>query len=186
MTAPCLVVISGPTAVGKTTLRERLLEDDRYVYSVSATTRTPRPGEVDGRDYHFLDLAEFDRRIDAGEFLEHAVVHGNRYGTLVSQVEATVAQGRIPILEIDVQGAAEIRASGQPAIFVFILPPSMEELRHRITARSTEDPATAERRLHRAEAEVKEAPLYDLQAINDDLERCLGEIRTFLEGRFVD
>ena len=184
MSPPCLVVLSGPTAVGKSTLRQRILEDQRFAFSVSATTRPPRPGEVDGRDYHFLDTAEFTRRLQAGEFLEHAQVHGNRYGTLRPAIDRTVAQGRIPILEIDVQGAASIRDSGQRAVFVFVMPPSMEALRQRITSRNTEDPATVERRLARAEAEVREAPLYDLQAVNDDLERCLGEIREFLEQRF--
>lgn len=184
MTGPRLVVLSGPAGVGKTTVRQRLLEDARFAFSVSATTRPPRPGETDGVDYHYLSPEEFERRVAAGLFLEHAEFCGNRYGTLRSEVDKTLAEGRIPLLEIDVQGAEILRQDDQPTVSVFIEPPSLEELENRIRGRRTEDEESTQRRLRRAREELARASLYDVVVVNHDVDRCVDEIRTELLGRF--
>jgi guanylate kinase len=175
-----MLVISGPSGAGKSTICKKLLEDPRVVFSVSATTRKPRPGEVDGRDYHFLDVAEFRKRIERGEFLEHAEVYGNLYGTLRAPMRAALEQGRVYLLEIDVQGANQLRALGEPGVYVFIAPPDFEELRKRLKGRGTESPEVLERRLHKAEDEWRERVRYDHVVVNDDLARAVGEIRALV------
>ena len=175
-----MVVISGPSGSGKSTICKRLLQDKRVVFSVSATTRAKRPGEVDGRDYHFLTKEEFKHRVERGEFLEHAEVYGNMYGTLRAPMEGVLAEGKIYLLEIDVQGANQLRALGEPGTYIFITPPDSEELRRRLAQRGTETPEMLERRLHKAEDELREREKYDHVVTNDELERAVGEIRRLI------
>lgn len=172
-----MLVISGPSGSGKSTICKRLLEDSRVHFSVSATTRAPRKGEVDGRDYRFLDPQTFRRLIREGAFIEHAEVHGNMYGTLRAPMEEALARGEVFLLEIDVQGALQLRALREPGLYIFIAPPDMEILRRRLVGRGTDAPEVVERRLKKAEDEMREAVKYDHVVVNDDLERALGEVR---------
>jgi len=172
-----MVVISGPSGSGKSTICKKLLEDPRIVFSVSATTRPRRPGEVDGRDYHFISTEEFREKLAHGEFIEHADVFGNLYGTLRGPLEDALVHGRIYLLEIDVQGALQLKDLGEPGIYVFISPPDFEELRRRLQKRGTEAPEVLERRLHKAEDEYRERVKYDHVVVNDDLERAVAEVR---------
>lgn len=178
-----LIVVSGPTASGKSTLWRRLVERPHVCFSVSATTRPPRAGEVDGRDYWFVSPAEFERRVAAGEFIEWATVHGRRYGTLRAEVERALAAGKDLVLEIDVQGAEQIRASGFEAISIFVEPPSLEVLEARLRARGTEDEAEIQRRLAIVRAEMAEAQHYDHRVVNDDLERMVAQVEGILGYR---
>jgi guanylate kinase len=149
-------VITGPSGVGKGTLIRGLLENlPELELSVSATTREPRPGERDGFDYHFLTPAEFERRAAAGEFLEHATYSGNRYGTLRSEVERKLNQGRPVVLEIEVQGARQVRETMPDAIAVFIAPPSRQALRARLIGRGTDAPRQVDARMRTAERELE-------------------------------
>lgn len=172
-----MLLISGPSGSGKSTLCKRLLQDPRVEFSVSATTRAPRPGERNGVEYHFLTKDEFKRKIAEGAFLEHAEVYGNMYGTLRAPMERAIAAGRVYLVEIDVQGALQLKALDVPGIYVFVAPPSFEALRKRLTGRGTESPEVLERRLQKAEDEYRERVKYDHVVVNDDLERAVGEIR---------
>ena len=172
-----MLVISGPSGAGKSTICRKLLEDPRVEFSVSATTRKPRPGEVDGRDYRFIQAQDFRRMISEGAFLEHAEVYGNLYGTLRAPVRDALVSGKVYLLEIDVQGANQLRALGEPGLYVFIAPPDFEELRKRLVARGTEAPVVLERRLHKAEDEWRERVNYDHIVVNDDLSRAVAEVR---------
>ena len=181
-----LVVLAGPTAVGKGTLVRALRAHNPEVWvSVSATTREPRPGEVDGVDYHFLTRQEFDRMILAGDFLEWATVHGeHRYGTPKAPVLEHLALGQPSILEIDLQGARQVRMSMPDAVFVFLAPPSWEELVRRLEGRGTEDAEERERRLATARLELEAATEFDITIVNDDLERAVRELeRIVLDAR---
>lgn len=172
-----MVVISGPSGSGKSTICKKLLEDPRVVFSVSATTRKMRPGEVDGRDYHFITTDEFRRRAQNGEFIEHAEVFGNMYGTLRAPMESALGAGKLYLLEIDVQGALQLKTMGEPGVYVFIAPPDFEELRRRLSNRGTEAPEVLERRLHKAEDEYRERVKYDHVVVNDVLDRAVREVR---------
>lgn len=172
-----VLVVSGPSGCGKSTLCRRLLEDPRVEFSVSATTRTPRAGEVDGRDYHFLTPAEFRTRIAEGAFIEHAEVYGNLYGTLRRPMDDAVAGGRVYLIEIDVQGALQLKELEVAGIYVFIAPPSLEVLRARLTGRGTDAPDVVERRLQKATDELREQHRYDHVIVNEDLEAALAELR---------
>ena len=172
-----VLLISGPSGCGKSTICKRLLEDDSVVFSVSATTRAPRPGEVDGTHYHFLSVDEFKARIRAGDFVEHAEVHGNMYGTLREPMQAAIAAGKTYLVEIDVQGALQLKALEVDGIYVFVAPPSFEVLRQRLSGRGTETPEVLERRLKKAEDEYRERVKYDHIVVNDDLDRAVTEIR---------
>jgi len=172
-----MLVISGPSGAGKSTICKKLLDDSRVQFSVSATTRKPRPGEVDGRDYRFILPEDFRRMISEGAFLEHAEVYGNLYGTLRAPVRDALVGGKVYLLEIDVQGANQLRALGEPGLYVFIAPPDFEELRKRLVARGTEAPEVLERRLHKAEDEWRERVNYDHIVVNDDLTRAVAEVR---------
>lgn len=174
---PRLFVISGPAGVGKGTLvaRVRELRPD-LDETVSATTRSPRPGEVEGVSYHYLSDEEFARRVAAGDFLEHAEVHGHSYGTLRSEVESRIARGRSVILEIDYQGAFQVREAFPAAVLVFIEPPSFEELERRLLGRGTEDEEHIELRLHNARHEIEIGEQYDVRIVNDEVERASREL----------
>ena len=172
-----MLLISGPSGAGKSTICDRLREDEGVVFSVSATTRTPRPGEVDGVDYHFVSKEEFRRRIRAGDFIEHAEVYGNMYGTLRQPMEEAITAGKVFLVEIDAQGALQLMALEVPGIYVFIAPPDFETLRRRLARRATESPEGLERRLRKAEDEYRERVKYDHVVTNDDLERAVAEVR---------
>ena len=175
-----MVVISGPSGSGKSTICRRLLEDPRVVFSVSATTRKRREGEVDGRDYVFLAREEFKKKVEQGDFIEHAEVYGNMYGTLRAPMVQALAEGKLFLLEIDVQGANQLRALGEPGTYVFIAPPDFDVLRRRLAGRGTETPEMLERRLHKAEDEWRERAKYDHVVVNDDVDRAVEEIRKIL------
>jgi len=175
-----MVVISGPSGAGKSTVCRRILEDERVEFSISATTRPIRPGERDGRDYYFMSADEFKRRVAAGAFIEHAHVHGNMYGTLREPMRAALAAGRLYLLEIDVQGALQMKAQEIPGLYIFISPPSFDELRRRLVGRATETPEVLERRLQKAEDEYRERIRYDHIVVNDDLELCIEEVRALM------
>ncbi len=178
-----LIVLSGPSGVGKDTVLERLLALEPGIrYSVSYTTRPPRPGEVDGTSYSFVDLDTFRDMEVAGAFLETATVHGHLYGTAAHRVEEAVARGDRIVLKIDVQGAAAVRARVPDAVLVFLLPPSVEELQARLRARETEDAASLARRQADAVRELAEAERYDHRVVNDDVERAAREILAIIAG----
>lgn len=166
-----LTVLAGPTAVGKGSLAERVRTHWPQVWmSVSATTRPPRPGEREGVHYHFVDDEEFDRLVAAGEMLEWAVVHGrHRYGTPRPPVEGALAEGKPALLEIDLQGARQVREAMPDALFVFLAPPSWEELVRRLVGRGTEDEQERERRLDTARVELAAEDEFDVTVINDEL-----------------
>jgi guanylate kinase len=170
-------VITGPSGVGKGTLIREVLERvDGLELSVSATTRAPRPGEADGRDYHFLDRAEFDRRVERGEFIEFATYSDNRYGTLRSEVEGRLAAGVSVVLEIEVQGARQVRAAMPEAVQVFIAPPEPDDLRRRLEGRGTDDPDAIDARLRTAEDELAAQDEFPYVVVNDDIERAASEL----------
>jgi guanylate kinase len=172
-----MLLISGPSGSGKSTICKRLLDDERVVFSVSATTRPMRAGEVDGKDYYFLSSEEFRVRAEAGDFIEFAEVYGNLYGTLRKPMNVALDAGKVYLVEIDVQGALQIKALGIAGLYVFIAPPDMEVLRQRLVNRGTESPEVLERRLGKAEDEFRERVKYDHIVINDDLERAVAEVR---------
>lgn len=176
-----LFVISSPSGGGKGTLIRRLLEAAPGVsYSVSWTTRSPRAGETDGVNYHFVTPEEFHRMRVAGGFLEWAVVHGHLYGTARSVVEQDLREGHDIILEIDVQGAAAVRAAMDSVVSVFILPPSFEVLRARLTRRMTERPEELELRLRNARGEVEQYRHFDYLVLNDEVERAAAQLTSIV------
>jgi guanylate kinase len=170
------VVVSGPSGVGKSVVVERLLEDPRFARAVTATTRAPRGDERDGVHYRFLAGDEFRRRVAEGWFLEHAVVYGNLYGTPREGVEAIVATGRHCVLVIDVQGAETLRRIGVDALFVFLEPPSLEELARRLRARGGDSSESVERRLADAREELRRGATWDHRIVNHDVDRAAREI----------
>lgn len=172
-----MVLISGPSGCGKSSIIQRLISDDRVEFSVSATTRPIREGEVDGVDYHFLSTEAFRSKVEEGAFIEWAEVYGNLYGTLREPMQAAIRAGHVFFVEIDVQGALQLRALGEPGVYVFIAPPSFEELERRLADRGTEAPEVLERRLKKAEDEYRERVKYDHVVINDQLDRAVAEVR---------
>ncbi len=172
-----LFIVSGPSGAGKSSLCAALLERcPKLVIAVSCTTRPPRPGEVDGREYHFLDRDLFEKQKAAGDFLEWAYVHGNMYGTRQSDVESVLASGRDVLLEIDWQGAAQVAARIPDAIRIFILPPSLEALRERLQARAQDDDDVIARRVAAASDEIKHADEAHIQIVNESFDEALGAL----------
>jgi guanylate kinase len=170
-------VITGPSGVGKGTLIAALRErHPELALSVSATTRPPRPGEQDGVAYHFMTEAEFQRRLENGEFVEHAGFAGHRYGTLRAELERRTRGGAPVVLEIELQGARQIREAMPDAVLIFIVPPSLEQLRERLLERGVDDPAGVERRLAIAQTELAARAEFPFVVVNDDLERAVSEL----------
>jgi guanylate kinase len=176
-------VITGPSGVGKgtliRTLRERMPELE---LSVSATTRPPRPGEQDGVDYHFLTDADFERRVEAGEFVEHATYSGRRYGTLRAELERRLRAGHPVVLEIEVQGARQVRRTMPEALQVFIAPPSRDALRTRLVGRGTDDAEQVEARLRTADRELEAQDEFAHVVVNDRLEDAVDELTAIVRG----
>ena len=184
---PRLFVISGPSGAGKGTLLAELRKQRPDLgLTVSATTRSPRPGEVDGTSYYFLSDEEFRRRIEAGEFVEWAEVHGHLYGTLVSEVKRLLAKGHSLVLEIDVQGALNVRKVYPDAVLVFIEPPSLQVLEERLRGRGTEDEASIELRLKNARHEMELADQYDVRIVNDTVDRAAQELGSVMRRFEMD
>jgi guanylate kinase len=180
---PLLLVLSSPSGGGKTSIARQLLAARGDVgYSVSATTRPPRGGEQDGRDYHFLTRAEFERRVDAGEFLEYAAYGGNLYGTLRGEIDRIFAARKHAVLDIEVEGARQIRHALPGAVQIFVLPPSGDELVRRLESRRTEDRAAVWRRLDRAEEELAAVGEYDYAIVNDDLAHAVAQVSAILDA----
>jgi len=177
-----LIVLSSPSGAGKSTLSRMLMEADAEItMSVSATTRPKRPGEKDGVDYHFVDESEFDRLIEAGEFVEWAPVFGYRYGTPKAPVKAALRDGRDILFDIDWQGTQQLHAAmGEDLVRIFLLPPSMTELERRLHSRGTDSDDVIADRMKRAESEISHWAEYDYVLVNDDAGRCLSQIRTIV------
>lgn len=185
---PFVLVLSAPSGCGKTTIARRLLAARHTLgYSVSATTRPPRPGERDGEAYHFLGTAEFARRVAAGDFVEWAEYAGHRYGTLRSELERVLGSGRVAVLDIEVQGARQVRRHFPDSVHVFLLPPSGAALAERLRGRLTEGAASYAARLERAAQEMLVVSEYDYVVVNDDLDAAVAEVGAILdaEGRRV-
>ena len=172
------LVVCAPSGTGKTTLIKRLVaEFPRFAFSVSCTTREPRPGEIPGKDYQFLSVEEFRQRRDAGFFAEWAEVHGNFYGTPLEATRTLLSEGRDVLFDIDVQGASQIRRTIPGARLIFILPPSKEELARRLRTRGTESETTFARRMANASVELMQAHWFNIWIVNDDLEEAWQKLR---------
>lgn len=178
-----LIVISGPSGTGKGTICEKLLaEDPSLTFSVSATTRYRRETEIDGVHYHFMTEEQYDQLLEEDAFLEHATVHGHRYGTLKSQVEKLMEQGLNVVLDIDPQGAKEVMRQRPDCVSIFILPPSYAALRVRLHTRNTDDPREIERRLGNAKGEIDQMLRYQYAVVNDDLELAYHQVSAIIEA----
>ncbi len=179
-----LFVLSSPSGAGKSTIARKLMEnDDQLSMSVSATTRPPRPGEVDGKDYHFVDVPTFKDMVGDGEFLEWAHVFGHRYGTPRGPVEASLEAGCDVLFDIDWQGAQQLyQEAGNDVVRVFVLPPSMIELERRLRARNTDSAEVIDARMERAASEIGHWDGYDYVLVNDDVERCYEQVHTILRA----
>ena len=178
------LVLVGPSGAGKTTIAARLVErhGGRFALSVSATTRGPRPGEEDGRDYHFVSRHDFDRMVRAGELAEWAEVHGERYGTPAANLVPAAEGGPVTVLDIDIQGARQVMRRAASALVIFILPPGPDEWIDRLAGRGTESPREIARRLRTALQELAEASSFDRFVVNADLERAAAEVLALVEG----
>lgn len=178
-----IFIISAPSGAGKTTLCKRILDQFQdMVYSISATTRKPRPGERDGVDYHFLSLEAFKEKIEQNRLAEWAEVHGNFYGTLRDSIEKTLSQGKDVLLDVDVKGAAQIQTLYDDAILIFVMPPSLEVLRSRLSVRASDSRNDIERRMKNAEEEVAARGMYHHVIVNDTLERAVSELSELIES----
>lgn len=179
-----MFIMSSPSGAGKTTISRMLLEADPAIrLSVSATTRPMRPGEVDGKDYHFVTQAEFDRMVEAEEFLEWAHVFGNSYGTPKAQVKAGLREGQDFLFDIDWQGTQQLyQKLERDVVRVFLLPPSIDELRRRLTGRGTDSADVIAARMERARAEISHWDGYDYVIVNDDIDECFAKVREILDA----
>lgn len=178
-------MLSAPSGAGKTTLCDNVRRAPDFVYSVSCTTRAPRRGEEDGKDYHFISEAEFQKRVDQGYFLEHATVHDHRYGTPLQAVKDTLGRGSDILLDIDVQGAQQIRTNTDPLIHsalvdVFLMPPTFAELEKRLRKRATDEEATIQRRLHNAREEMNHWREYRYVVLSGSMEEDLQHFRAVI------
>lgn len=172
-----IFILSAPSGAGKTTLCRHILERcPDMVYSISATTRAPRPGERDGVDYHFLSLETFKEKIETGRLAEWAEVHGNYYGTLRDSIEKTISQGKDLLLDVDVKGASSIQTLYDSCILIFIMPPSLEVLRSRLSIRGSNSPEDMARRMKNAEEEMAARGIYHHVIVNDTLDRAITEL----------
>lgn len=177
-----LIILSGPSGVGKGTILKEIMSDDSCALSISATTRAPREGELEGVNYFFKTQEEFQKMIEKNQLLEYAEFCGNFYGTPVEYVDSMLEQGKNVILEIEVQGALDVKKKRPEAVSVFISPPSFEELFERLKGRATEDMETIENRINRAKEEIKFIPQYDYEVINDRLENAIEEVKQILKS----
>jgi guanylate kinase len=180
------IILSAPSGGGKTTIAKTLLSRREDLgYSVSCTTRAPRPTEVPGRDYYFISRAEFLAKREEGAFAESAVVHGNLYGTLRSEVERVLATGKHVVMDIDVQGAVQFMRAFPHSVTIFILPPTAEVLLERLRARQTESPAQLAARLQSALQELQQVAEYEYIVVNDDLERAVSSVESIIDAETV-
>ena len=177
-----LIVVSAPSGCGKGTILAEVLKDEKFFYSVSATTRSPRPGETDGVNYHFLKKEQFEELIASGGMLEYAQYCDNYYGTPRDKVMEKLNEGKHVILEIEVQGAMQIREKCPDAVFIFIAPPSVGELRNRLAGRGTETAEVIEKRVSEAAHEISFAEKYDYVIVNDRLEEAIEDFRTVVRA----
>lgn len=176
-----LIVISGPSGAGKGTICKALLEKDPSIHvSVSATTRSPRPGEVDGENYYFLSMEEFKKRLEEDLFLEYAKVYDNFYGTPKENVMEQLKQGKDVLLEIDTEGALKVKEKFPEGVFIFILPPKIEDLKSRIVGRGTETEEDMEKRLNSAKEEIEKVHEYNYGVINDSVDRATSDVQSIL------
>jgi guanylate kinase len=175
-----LIVLSGPSGAGKGTICKALLSRGDYWLSVSATTRNPRVGEIEGKNYYFIDKDEFVNRVESGDFLEHAEVYGNYYGTPKSKVLSALDSGKNVILEIDIQGALKVKESYPGGVFIFILPPSMEELKQRIINRGSETKESLMTRFKSAYQEINYVSKYNYAVVNDTVEEAVKKIESII------
>ena len=183
MSKGTLFIVSGPSGCGKGTVLAEILKQDNAYYSVSATTRAPRPGEINGVNYHFLSKDEFERLIENGGMLEYANYCGNYYGTPKKPVEDMLTEGKNVILEIEVQGALKVMEKCPEAVSVFILPPSLKELRRRLHKRGTETEEVIEKRIGEAAGEIRKAVNYDYVMINGELEIAVSDLLSIINSQ---
>lgn len=181
MSKGLLIVVSAPSGCGKGTILSQVLKNEQFYYSVSATTRQPREGEIDGINYHFMNRLHFEELIQGNGMLEYAEYCDNYYGTPRKQVEAKLNEGKDVILEIEVEGAMKVKQSCPDAVFLFILPPSMSELRRRLDKRGTENEQTIEKRIAKAVSEIKAAQEYDYIMINADLAKAVQDFLAIID-----
>ena len=177
-----MLVISGPSGSGKTSICKRLLGDPEVQFSISATTRTPRPGEVDGRDYHFVTPEEFRQKVNEEAFLEWAIYNDHHYGTSWASIEEPLSVGRDVLLEIEVQGARQVRERRRDARLILLIPPAMDVLESRLRKRGTDSDDAISRRLTLARAELEVAELFDYAVVNDELAECVARVLRILEA----
>ncbi len=182
-----LIVVAAPSGSGKTTIAKAVMQrHPEILFSVSATTRTMRPGETHGKDYFFLTREEFETRIAANDLIEYEEIYGNLYGTLKSEVDRALAAGRVMLFDVDVKGALSIkRLYRDDALLIFISPPSVDELRRRLENRKTEDAATVERRMARVAMELELGKEFDVRVVNDDLDRAVNEVNALVNARIA-